>query len=142
MTHEFDFTARVPRAPDPSPSMSTNPQPVTLGVLCGGRSGEHEVSLQSAVGIYGALDRSRFRPLLVAIAKDGTWRVGSAGALLLDPHDPERIRSHSVRATAPVFPCETIRTEMWNADGGLSFRSRVVERNAVALGSGWVEFND
>jgi len=57
-------------------------------------------------------------------------------------YDPNRIRSTSVRFTAPVFPGETIRTEMWNTDGGLSFRSRVVERDAVVLGSGWVEFND
>ena len=57
-------------------------------------------------------------------------------------YDPDRIRSTFVRFTAPVFPGETVRTEMWNADSGLSFRSRVVERDAVVLGSGWVEFND
>ena len=49
--------------------------------------------------------------------------------------------STSVRFTAPVFPGETIRTEMWNMDEGLSFRSRAVERDAVVLGSGWAEFN-
>jgi hypothetical protein len=31
---------------------------------------------------------------------------------------------------------------MWNVDGGMCFRSRAVERDAVVLGSGWVEFND
>jgi hypothetical protein len=30
---------------------------------------------------------------------------------------------------------------MWNSDGGLLFRSRVVERDAVVLGSGWAELN-
>jgi len=64
---------------------------VRLGVLCGGRSGEHEVSLQSAHGIYRALDRQRFDPLLVAIDKDGAWRTGTAETLLLDAQDPERI---------------------------------------------------
>jgi acyl dehydratase len=57
-------------------------------------------------------------------------------------YDPDRIRSTSVRFTAPVFPGETIRTEMWNNDGGLSFRSRVLERDTMVLGSGWAEFND
>ena len=63
-----------------------------LGILCGGRSGEHEVSLRSADGIYRALDRSRFDPLLVAIGKDGAWRAGAAEALLKDAHDPALIR--------------------------------------------------
>lgn len=62
-----------------------------LGVLCGGRSGEHEVSLRSADGIFRALDRERFEPLLVAIGKDGEWHTGTAETLLLDAHDPERI---------------------------------------------------
>ncbi|MBI4082328.1 MAG: D-alanine--D-alanine ligase [Candidatus Lambdaproteobacteria bacterium] len=64
----------------------------TIGILCGGRSGEHEVSLQSALSIHGALDRSRYAPLLVAIDKAGRWRCGSPEALVLDPQDPARIR--------------------------------------------------
>ena len=58
-----------------------------LGVLCGGRSGEHEVSLRSADGIYHALERARFEPLLVAIDKQGDWRTGPAGTLLLVPEN-------------------------------------------------------
>ena len=65
---------------------------LTIGIVCGGRSGEHEVSLQSAFGICNALDRSRFAPLLVAIDPDGVWRAGPAEALLLNPTDPARIR--------------------------------------------------
>lgn len=42
-------------------------------ILCGGRSAEHEISLISAKGILGALDRTQFTPLLVGIGKDGTW---------------------------------------------------------------------
>lgn len=80
------------------------------------------------------------RPIL-----HGLCTFGVAGHAILRcccDYDPDRIRSTSVRFTAPVFPGETIRTEMWNVDAGLSFRSRVLERDAVALGSGWVEFND
>jgi D-alanine-D-alanine ligase len=65
---------------------------VRVGVLCGGRSGEHEVSLQSALGIFRALDRRRFDPLLVAIDKQGEWRTGTAETLLLDAGDPAHIR--------------------------------------------------
>ncbi len=63
-----------------------------VGVLCGGRSGEHEVSLQSAYGIFRALDRERFEPLLVGIDKQGDWHTGTAETLLLHPQDPARIR--------------------------------------------------
>ena len=55
-----------------------------LGILCGGRSGEHEVSLQSAQNIYDAAERSRFDPLLVAVDKKGLWRFGPAEELLLE----------------------------------------------------------
>lgn len=65
---------------------------LTLGILCGGRSGEHEVSLRSAAGIFAAIDTDRFDPLLVAIDKDGGWRCGHAHALLIDADDPAAIR--------------------------------------------------
>jgi len=42
-------------------------------LLCGGRSAEHEISLISAKGILGAMDRKLYTPLLVGVAKDGTW---------------------------------------------------------------------
>ncbi len=64
---------------------------MTLGVLCGGRSGEHEVSLLSARSIHDALDRRRFAPVLVAIDKQGHWRAGPPAKLLLHADDPARI---------------------------------------------------
>ncbi|MFT5176930.1 MAG: hypothetical protein ACI8W7_005130, partial [Gammaproteobacteria bacterium] len=33
---------------------------------------------------------------------------------------------------------ETLRTEMWNEDGGVSFRASVTERDKLVLGNGWV----
>ncbi|MCA1755300.1 MAG: D-alanine--D-alanine ligase [Spirochaeta sp.] len=42
-------------------------------LLYGGKSGEHEVSLQSAASVFRNMDRSRFDPMLVGIAKDGCW---------------------------------------------------------------------
>ncbi len=44
-------------------------------VLCGGKSDEHEISLISAKYILDALDRSKFEPIVVGIAKDGTWHL-------------------------------------------------------------------
>ncbi|HVB11410.1 MAG TPA: D-alanine--D-alanine ligase family protein [Bacillota bacterium] len=46
---------------------------VRVGILFGGRSGEHEVSLASARSIVAALDPDRFEPVLIGITKSGRW---------------------------------------------------------------------
>ena len=46
---------------------------LTLGLLFGGRSGEHEVSVKSARSVYEALDRNKFNPILIGISKEGDW---------------------------------------------------------------------
>lgn len=44
-----------------------------VGVLYGGRSGEHEVSLASAASVFANLDRTRYEPVPIRIDKDGRW---------------------------------------------------------------------
>lgn len=44
-----------------------------IGVLYGGRSGEHEVSLASAASVFANLDRQRFDPIPIRIERDGRW---------------------------------------------------------------------
>jgi acyl dehydratase len=41
-----------------------------------------------------------------------------------------------VRFSAPVYPGETIRTELWAEEQRISFRARVVERDVVVLNNG------
>ena len=53
--------------------------------------------------------------------------------------DPKRFRSLSLRFSAPVFPGETIRTEIWRDGGRVSFRARAVERDVVVLNNGLLE---
>lgn len=48
-------------------------KPLRVGVLFGGRSGEHEVSLRSAQSVMDAIDRNRFEVVPVAISKEGRW---------------------------------------------------------------------
>jgi D-alanine-D-alanine ligase len=52
-----------------------------VGIVYGGRSVEHEVSIASATSIREALDPSRYELTLIAIAPDGRWRLGAPGAL-------------------------------------------------------------
>jgi len=65
-----------------------------VGILFGGKSAEHEVSLQSAGNVFDAIDRDRFEPVLIGIEKSGRWRLagdtvslqgaGDSVALLLE----------------------------------------------------------
>jgi D-alanine-D-alanine ligase len=54
-----------------------------VGVLFGGRSGEHEVSLQSAASILKAIDRRKYDVVPVGISKQGQWLGGEAAQHLL-----------------------------------------------------------
>ncbi|HUN51971.1 MAG TPA: MaoC/PaaZ C-terminal domain-containing protein [Candidatus Sulfotelmatobacter sp.] len=73
----------------------------------------------------------------------GLCTYGVAGRALLQlagGYDPSRIRRMDVRFTSPVFPGETIRTEIWREGGGkVAFRSKVVERDVVVLNNGYAE---
>ena len=58
---------------------------IRVGLVFGGRSCEHEVSLSSARSVFDAIDRAQYDLTLIHIAKDGEWRLpggGSAAALL------------------------------------------------------------
>src|SRR6185436_20820389 len=52
-----------------------------VAVLYGGRSGEHEVSLQSAASVINHLDRDRFEIVPVAIDKQGRWLLNDISLL-------------------------------------------------------------
>jgi D-alanine-D-alanine ligase len=76
---------------------------IRVGILFGGRSAEHEVSILSARNILAALDRSRFDPVLVGIDKAGRWLLQSESALLESARDPRLVR---VDAHAPPVAME------------------------------------
>src|SRR5688500_11505708 len=48
-----------------------------VGVIFGGRSGEHEVSIASAASIFKHLDRTLYEPVPIRIEKDGRWALTS-----------------------------------------------------------------
>ncbi|MDR0289763.1 MAG: D-alanine--D-alanine ligase [Treponema sp.] len=64
---------------------------ITVGILFGGKSAEHEVSLQSAKNVYDAIDRGKFDPVLIGIDKSGKWHLNSGGRFLLNDADPRAI---------------------------------------------------
>ncbi|MGB2628191.1 MAG: D-alanine--D-alanine ligase family protein [Candidatus Acidiferrum sp.] len=54
-----------------------------VGVLFGGRSGEHEVSLASAASVIRGMDPDKYEPVPIGITKDGHWLMGEGAAKLL-----------------------------------------------------------
>jgi D-alanine-D-alanine ligase len=60
-----------------------------VGVIFGGRSGEHEVSLVSAASVIGALDPGKYEVVPIGISKDGQWLAGSPAQKML----PEVLRA-------------------------------------------------
>ena len=46
---------------------------IRLGIIFGGRSGEHEISLMSATSVINAIDKEKFLPVLIGITREGKW---------------------------------------------------------------------
>ncbi len=65
--------------------MTTEKKRLRVGVLFGGRSGEHEVSLISAASVIQALDPEKYEVVPIGITKDGRWLAGSAANKMLPP---------------------------------------------------------
>lgn len=75
-----------------------------VGIIFGGKSGEHEVSIQSAKSIYEALDREKYEPVLLGVDKKGVWHLGGDASFILNASNPKLI---ALNASAPaVVPAE------------------------------------
>ena len=70
-----------------------------IGILFGGRSGEHEVSLASAASVIRALDPEKYEAVPIGITKDGRWLVGTGAQKML----PEVLKSGE-RVVLPPDP--------------------------------------
>src|SRR5947209_12750087 len=80
------------------------------------------------------------RPILHGLATFGV--AGHAILKTMCGYDPARFKSIAGRFSSPVFPGETIRTEMWRDGPVVSFRARLVERDVVVLNNGRAEIGN
>ncbi|HEY4069575.1 MAG TPA: MaoC/PaaZ C-terminal domain-containing protein [Burkholderiaceae bacterium] len=121
------------RAPDEVCELATLPQAALIYRLSGDYNPMHALpSVARAAG--------HARPIL-----HGRCTFGVAGHAVLRSvcdYEPARIRSMTARFTTPVFPGETLRTELWHAPGGVLFRTRIKERDRVALDNGFAALGD
>jgi D-alanine-D-alanine ligase len=103
-----------------------------IGIIFGGRSGEHEVSLMSARSVMAALDREKYEVIPIGITRTGRWLTGdvvaaltegqptATAALLPDPEMPglmqmvargaseKTAESHFTNTLAPVSQLDVI----------------------------------
>lgn len=118
------------RAPDIVCDLPTRPEMALVYRLSGDVNPLHaEPAFAKAAGFP--------RPILHGLAS-----FGVAGHALLKSvcgYDPARLTAMAGRFSAPVFPGETIRTEIWREGGAVSFRARAVERDVVAVNNGRAE---
>ena len=78
-----------------------------IGIVFGGKSAEHEVSLQSAKNIVDAIDQSKYDVVLLGIDKQGKWHVNQPSSYLLNEENPKLIQLNKSNKQVAVVPGET-----------------------------------
>lgn len=79
---------------------------INVAILFGGRSAEHEVSLQSAKNVYNAIDKEKYNPILIGIDKTGRWLLQDSTHYLLNAEDPRLIKLNTSNDTLAIVPQE------------------------------------
>src|SRR5438105_12716145 len=72
------------------------PKKLRIGVIFGGRSGEHEVSVRSARSVIEAIDARKYEVVPIAITKEGNWLAPAAAAKLLPQQTKRLLPSDSI----------------------------------------------
>ena len=115
------------RAPDVVQACDTRPDQAFLYALSGDRNPLHRDPKVAKMAGFP-------RPILHGLCTYGT--ACRAVISTVCKYDPDRIAGFDARFSAPVFPGETIVTEMWVDGRVVSFRSKVKERDLVVINNG------
>jgi len=89
---------------------------IRVAILFGGKSAEHEVSLQSAKNVINAIDRDKYEIILVGIDHDGRWHLNEQTQFLLEDDDPAHIRLKAGSGKLALVPGEESRQVVNVAD--------------------------
>ena len=77
---------------------------INVGILFGGKSAEHEVSLQSAKNVIDALDKKKYNPVLIGIDKTGKWLLNDSSKFLLNSNNPKLIKLNQAGDNVALVP--------------------------------------
>lgn len=72
------------------------PKKINLAVIFGGKSGEHEVSLSSAISVIKTLDKNKYNIIPIAITKKGNWLLGDMGEKYMKLHDKQAGKENGI----------------------------------------------
>ncbi len=118
------------RPPDAVCDLGTRTEAALIYRLSGDRNPLHaDPAVAKAAGFAS--------PILHGLATFGV--AGHAVVKTMCGYDPARLTAFAGRFSAPIFPGETIRTEMWRDGAVVSFCARVVGRDAIAINHGRAE---
>ncbi len=81
-----------------------NKKKINIGILFGGKSAEHEVSLQSAKNVFDAIDKEKYNPILIGIDKSGKWLLNNESKFLLNTDDPKLIKLNQSSDSVALVP--------------------------------------
>jgi D-alanine-D-alanine ligase len=81
---------------------------IKVGIIYGGRSSEHEVSLRSAASVFRRLDRNRFEPKTIYIDKGGVWHWAEIPESFLQSSDA----SLPIMNRSPIVELQTLKEKI------------------------------
>lgn len=81
-----------------------NKKKIRVAILFGGKSAEHEVSLQSAKSIIDAIDKDKYELILIGIDKTGKWLLHDQSQYLLHAENPKLISLNKSTKDIAVLP--------------------------------------
>src|ERR1700674_4069257 len=93
--------------------MTLEKKRLRVGILFGGRSGEHEVSLASAASVIRGLDPDKYEALPIGITKEGHWLIGAGAQKML----PEVLRGGQ-RGMMTADPSDAVLVRLDGSGGG------------------------
>jgi D-alanine-D-alanine ligase len=107
-----------------------------VGVLFGGRSGEHEVSLLSAASVLEAIDKSKYEVVPIGITKAGKWVTSGHAERLLkgEPlHEPRHLRAGDPETGTPAAVLVPPQPAAEETQSLIPFEGEHPERHAQAI---------
>jgi D-alanine-D-alanine ligase len=97
-----------------------------IGVIYGGRSGEHEVSIASAASVMANLDRARYQPVPIRIGRDGRWMLADKPPTAASAADIIEQARHEAKG---LRPGREVHLLAWPSDENLLAIDRSRGRN-------------
>ena len=77
---------------------------INIGILFGGRSAEHEVSLRSAKNVFEAIDKTKYNPILIGINKTGKWLLKNESNFFSETENPDFIKLDQASDPVVMIP--------------------------------------